>query len=249
VLTNSYDHIWPWVLDISKKPWNDVRVRQAANYAIDRQSLVDKVLKGTAEPALQASPRANASYRPSNDIYSFDVAKAKSLLAEAGYPNGFTTTLSYPTSGSGNMIPGPMNEALQQNLAAVGIKVELKPVEWASMLTDFFVGKIPGGADALNISLSYQQEGFWSSWFGTGNALNTGKYSNPQVDALFAKAKTELDPQRRSDLYAQASALVTKDAPWLFVVSDKNPRVLAANVTGFVEAKSWFADLTTVSVT
>jgi peptide/nickel transport system substrate-binding protein len=248
VLTNSYDHIWPWVLDTSKKPWNDVRVRQAANWAIDRQSLVDKVLKGTAEPALQASPKANASYRAANDIYGYDVAKAKALLAEAGYPNGFTTTLSYPTSGSGNMIPGPMNEALQQNLAAVGIKVELKPVEWASMLTDFFVGKIPGGADAINISLSYQQEGFWSSWYGTGNALNTGKYSNPAVDALFTKAKSELDPAKRSDLYAEASVLITKDAPWLFVVDDKNPRALASNVKGFVEPKSWFADLTTVSV-
>jgi peptide/nickel transport system substrate-binding protein len=248
VLTNSYDHIWPWVFDMSRKPWNDVRVRQAANYAIDRQSLVDKVLKGTAEPALQASPKANASYRPENDIYGFDPAKAKALLAEAGYANGFTTTLSYPTSGSGNMIPGPMNEALQQNLAAVGIKVELKPVEWASMLTDFFVGKIPGGADMLNISLSYQQEGFWSMWYGTGNALNTGKYSNPKVDALFKQAKKELDANKRSDLYAQASAIVTRDAPWLFVVDDKNPRALAPNVKGFVEPKSWFADLTTVSV-
>jgi peptide/nickel transport system substrate-binding protein len=248
VLTNSYDHIWPWVFDMSKKPWNDVRVRQAANFAINRQSLVDKVLKGTAEPALQASPKANASYRPANDMYGYDPAKAKSLLAEAGYPNGFTTTLSYPTSGSGNMIPGPMNEALQQNLAAVGIKVDLKPVEWASMLTDFFVGKIPGGADMLNISLSYQQEGFWAMWFGTGATLNTGHYSNPQVDALFTQAKSQLDGQKRSDLYAQASALVTKDAPWLFVVDDKNPRVLAPSVKGFVEPKSWFADLTTISV-
>jgi peptide/nickel transport system substrate-binding protein len=248
VLTNSYDHIWPWVFDMSKKPWNDVRVRQAANYAIDRQSLVDKVLKGTAEPALQASPKANASYRPANDVYGYDPAKAKQLLAEAGYPNGFSTTLSYPTSGSGNMIPGPMNEALQQNLAAVGIKVDLKPVEWASMLTDFFVGKIPGGADMLNISLSYQQEGFWAMWFGSGSSLNTGHYSNPQVDALFTQAKSQLDSQKRSDLYAQASAIVTRDAPWLFVVDDKNPRVLAPSVKGFVEPKSWFADLTTITV-
>jgi len=248
VLTNSYDHIWPWVFDTSKKPWNDVRVRQAANYAIDRQSLVDKVLKGTAEPALQASPKANASYRPANDVYGYDPVKAKQLLAEAGYPNGFSTTLSYPTSGSGNMIPGPMNEALQQNLAAVGIKVDLKPVEWASMLTDFFVGKIPGGADMLNISLSYQQEGFWAMWFGTGSSLNTGHYSNPQVDALFTQAKSQLDSQKRSDLYAQASAIVTRDAPWLFVVDDKNPRVLAPSVKGFVEPKSWFADLTTITV-
>lgn len=248
VLTNSYDHIWPWVFNLSRKPWNDVRVRQAANYAINRQSLVDNVLKGTAEASLQASPKANASYRKENDLYSYDPAKAKALLAEAGYPNGFETTLSYPTSGSGNMVPGPMNEALQADLAAVGIKVKLEPVEWASMLTDFFTGKIPGDADMLNISLSYQQEGFWSLWYGTGSSVNAGKYTNPKVDAIFAKVKSELDGAKRAELYAQASVLVTADAPWLFVVNDKNPRVLAKDVTGFVEPQSWFADLTTVSV-
>ena len=100
----------------------------------------------------------------------------------------------------------------------------------------------------LNISLSYQQEGFWAMWFGTGATLNTGHYSNPQVDELFTKAKSELDGQKRSDLYAQASAIVTKDAPWLFVVDDKNPRALAPNVKGFIEPKSWFADLTTITV-
>jgi peptide/nickel transport system substrate-binding protein len=236
------------VFDLSKKPWNEVKVRQAANFAINRQSLVDNVLQGTAEPALQASPRANASYRKENDKYSFDPAKAKALLAEAGYPNGFETTLSYPTSGSGNMIPGPMNEALQADLAAVGIKVKLQPVEWASMLTDFFTGKIPGKADMLNISLSYQQEGFWSLWYGSGSAVNVGKYSNPKVESIFKEVKTQLDPAKRAELYAQASALITEDAPWLFVVDDKNPRGLAKDVKGFVEPQSWFADLTTVSV-
>jgi len=248
VLTNSYDHVWPWVLDTSKKPWSDPKVRQAANYAINRQSLVDNVLKGTAEPANQVSPRANVSYVASTDTYDYDVAKAKSLLAEAGYPNGFETRLSFPTSGSGNMIPGPMNEALQQDLAVVGIKVKLEPVEWASMLTDFFVGKVPGGADALNISLSFQQEGFWQTWFGTGSALNTGKYSNPAVDALLLDAKKEADDTKRGAIYAKAAKLITADAPWLFVVNDKNPRALAPSVTGFVEPKSWFADLTTISV-
>lgn len=248
VLTNSYDHVWPWVLDTTKKPLNDVRVRQAMNYAINRQALIDGVLQGTADPELQAAARANAAYREQDNLYSYNPTKAKQLLAAAGYPNGFSVRLSYPTSGSGNMVPTPMNEALQQDLAAVGIKVKLAPVEWASMLTDYFVGKIPGGADMINISLSMQQEGFWNTWFGSKSVINVGHYSNPQVDALLTKAKSTLDDTERSDLYAQATKLITQDAPWLFVVDDRNPRALASNVHGFVEPKSWFADLTTLTV-
>jgi peptide/nickel transport system substrate-binding protein len=249
VLTSSYDHVWPWVLNTQEKPFSDIRVRQAMNYAIDRDSLITNVLKGAADPELQAAARANAAYRPASNIYSYDPDKAKALLAAAGYPKGFTTTLSFPTSGSGNMVPIPMNEALQQNLAQVGINVMLQPIEWAAMLQNFFVGKIPGGAQMLNISLSMQQEGFWYTWFGTGSGPNVGHYSNKQVDALFAKARSTFDDAARSDVYAQATKLITRDAPWVFIVDDRNPRALAPNVKGFIEPKSWFADLTTITVT
>jgi peptide/nickel transport system substrate-binding protein len=233
---------------MTKAPFDNPKVREALNWGINRQGLVDNILKGTAEPALGFVPHASDAYRPADDVYGYDPAKAKQLLAEAGYPNGFSMTLSYPTSGSGNMVPTPMNTALQSDLAAIGVKVELKPIEWAAMLNDFFVGKIPDNADAINISLSYQQEGFWRNWFGTGSTANAGKYSNPQVDALFAKARTVLDDSARSELYSQAAQILGKDSPWLVVVNDRNPRVLAASVHGFVQAQSWFADLTQLSV-
>ena len=249
VLTNSYDHIWPWVLNTAAKPWNDVRVRQAANYAIDREGMATNLLHGTAEPAAQVAPRANTAYDAANDLYAKqDVAKAKSLLQAAGYPNGFTTTLEYPTSGSGNMIPGPMNEALQKDLAAVGIKVKLKPIEWSTMLGQYVGGKFPAGIDAINISLSFQQESFWQLAFASTGPINLGKYKNPKVDALIGQAQTEVDPAARGELYKQAAALITTDAPWLFVVNDRNPRALASTVHGFVEPKSWFVDLTSTWV-
>lgn len=248
VLTNSYDHVWPWVYNTSKPPFDNPLVREALNWAIDRDSMVKNLLHDTAEPALGVAPRANAAYRPTGDVYGYDVDKAKQLLAEAGYADGFTMTLSYPTSGSGNMIPGPMNTALQSDLAKVGVKVELKPIEWAAMLTDFFVGKIPGDANALNISLSFQQEGFWSMWFGSDSPLNAGRYKNESVDPLLAKARTVLDDKARSDIYADVAAKLGADSPWLVVVNDRNPRVLAKNVKGFVQPQSWFADLTSITV-
>ncbi len=245
---NSYDHEWPWVLDTSKPPFDKKEVRQALNYAINRESLATDILQGTASPLPQAAAEANFAYRKGNDTYTYDPEKAKKLLADAGYPDGFTFRLSFPTSGSGNMVPIPMNEALQADLAKVGVKVQLEPIEWAAMLQDYFVGKIPGGAEAINISLSYQQEGFWTSWYGTGSATNAGKYSNPEVDALFAKAKTIVDPVARSDVYAEAAKIITDDAAWLFIVSDLNPRATAPSVKGFEMPKSWFVDLTGISV-
>jgi peptide/nickel transport system substrate-binding protein len=248
IFTNGYDHVWPWILDMSKKPLNDVRVREAMNYAIDRKTMASALLQGTADPAYQLAPRASLAYQSANDVFSYDPAKAKSLLAAAGYPNGFSMSLSYPTSGSGNMEPGPMNQELQSDLAKVGIKVKLQPIEWATMLTDFATGKIPGGANAINISLTFIQESFWSLLFSSQSPLNAGHYKNVTVDKLLGEALAQPDAAKRSDIYAQIAAQVDKDAAWLVIVNDRNPRALASNVHGFVEPKSWFVDLTTVTV-
>jgi peptide/nickel transport system substrate-binding protein len=248
VVTNAYAHVWPWAFNVTKKPLNDPRVRQALNYAIDRDSLVKNILKGTAEPALQYPSHADPAYREQNNVYTYDPEKAKKLLADAGYPNGFTMTLVFPTSGSGNMVPIPMNTALQADLAKVGVQVQLKPMEWAALRKDYYTGKIPDDADAVNASLAFAQEAFWGSAFGTGSNANPGHYSNPQVDGLLAQAKTVQDPAKRADIYAQVGQILNQDSPWLVVVNDRNPRALGKNVHGFVMPKSWFADLTTVSV-
>jgi peptide/nickel transport system substrate-binding protein len=248
VITNVYDHIWPWVFDTSQKPWDDIRTRQAANFAINREAMVKDLLKGTADPAYQLAPRGNLAYTKDNDYYSYNPDKAKELLAAAGYANGFTATVSYPTSGSGNMVPVPMNEELQRDLGAVGIKVELKPIEWSAMLGQIFTGEIPDNASAVNISLSFLQESSWLWFFTTKGPFNVGHYQNPQVDALITQAQSTVDDTARYKLYSQASDLISKDAAWLYVVDDRNPRALASSVHGFVEPQSWFVDLTNVWV-
>ena len=245
---NSYDHIWPWLFDTAEKPWTNVKVRQAANYAINRQAMATDLLHGTATPAYQLIPPANAAYSPTNFAYTYDPAKAKQLLAAAGYPNGFTATVSYPTSGSGNMIPGPMNEELQSDLAKVGIHITLVPMEWSTMLSQLVSDKVPGGDSATNISLSFQQESIWQELFMTGSPINITHFSNPQVDKLLTEAQSTVNNAARYKLYQQAGNIITKDAAWLFVVNDENPRALAPSVHGFIEPKSWFVNLTTVWV-
>lgn len=248
VLTNSYDHVWPWIFDTTKKPFDDVRVRRALNFAIDRSTMAESLLAGTADPAYQLAPRASLSYREENDVFDYDLDQAKKLLAEAGYADGFTMSVSYPTGGSGNMQPGPMNQQLQSDLAKIGVDIELKPIEWATMLTSFSSGEIPDGADAINISLTFIQQTMWGRLFGSSSPSNIGHYESAEVDSLAAASLKELDPAKRSDIYAELAAQVDEDAAWLVVVNDRNPRVLAPQVEGFVEPKSWFVDLTDVTV-
>jgi peptide/nickel transport system substrate-binding protein len=248
VPVNSYDHIWTWILDTKRKPWNDVRVRRAVNYAIDRQTMASKLLYNTADPAYQFAPRANSGYRASNNTYSYDPAKARKLLAEAGYPHGFTVTVAYPTSGSGNMEPNLMNQELQGDLARVGIKVKLAPVEWATLLTDYVSDSMPMHASAVNISLTTLQENSWPQYFGCTSPTNLAHFCDKRVDALLAEVSTQKSAAARADTYARITTLIDSAAPWLFIVNDRNPRAISPHVHGFVEPKSWFVDLTNVSV-
>jgi peptide/nickel transport system substrate-binding protein len=248
VLTNFYSHVWPWVYDTTKPPFDKVEVRQALNYAIDRDTMSTALLNGTGAPATQYLPPSDLGDSPEEDYFTYDPDKAKQMLADAGYPNGFSFKLSYPTSGSGNMLPGPMNEELQADLAKIGVKVELDPIEWGAMLGDFFTGKIPGGDEAINISLGFVLPSLWNAWFNSTSSINAGKFSDPAADALMAKAAQTLDPTARGAVFNELNKVLIQDSPWLLVVNDLNPRVLAPNVKGFVMPRSWYVDLTQVYV-
>lgn len=248
VLTNSYSHIWPWVLDTTKPPFDDVKVRQALNYAIDREAMSDSLLQGTGSPSTQYIPPSDLGWTDEQDTFTFDPDKAEDLLAEAGYPDGFSASVSFPTSGSGNMVPIPMNEALQRDLKAVGVDITLEPIEWGAMLGDFFTGKIPGGAEAINISLGYVLPSLWGTWYHSDSVSNVGKFSDPEVDRLLDAIAAEFDKDAQAQLYRELNDRLIETSPWLLVVNDLNPRVLAPNVDGFVMPKSWYVDLTAVTV-
>ncbi|MFJ2187184.1 ABC transporter substrate-binding protein [Kitasatospora sp. NPDC087861] len=249
IATNSYDHLWYWILDTSKAPWNNPLVRKAANYAIDRKAIAEKLLHGTADPAYQTAPRATAAYDPAGDVYSYDPAKARQLLTEAGVPNGFSTSVTVPTGGSGNLLPVPIAEALQRDLAAVGIKVELRTTDWTTLIGAEAKGEVALGSDAVAQSTTlFQSEALLPLFLGSKSPFWTGHYANPQVDELLASSAANADQAARQAGYRTALSLVTQDAPWLFVVNDRNPRALSPKVQGLVQPQSWFLDLTTVWV-
>ncbi|MFF0066374.1 ABC transporter substrate-binding protein [Streptomyces sp. NPDC005279] len=247
--TNSYDHLWYWILDTAKGPWKDVRVRRAANYAVNREAIAEKLLHGTADPAQQAAPRATFAYEKKGDTYTYDPEKARKLLAEAGQGKGFSTTVTVPTAGSGNLLPVPIAQAVQRDLAAVGIRADIRTTDWNTLISAEADGKVALGSDAIAQSTTlFQSEALLPLFIGSKSPFWTGNYSNPRVDKLLASASASTDQNKRRTDYRQALSLVTEDAPWLFVVNDRNPRALSPKVGGLVQPQSWFLDLTTVWV-
>ncbi len=136
IVTNAYPHNWTWHLSRAEgSPWNDIRVRKAANLAVDRQGLKE-LLGGLMIPAEGFYPPGHQWFGNPKFKLKLDQAEAKKLLAEAGFSPAkpLTTKILIAPSGSGQMQPLPMNEFVQQNLAEVGIKIDFEVVEWNTLI-------------------------------------------------------------------------------------------------------------------
>src|SRR6266699_1452688 len=150
IVTNVYPHDWPYLLNFTRGPFKDLRVRQAANYALNRQDIVD-MLGGTALPEHDVVPPTLAYYG-NPPTYDHDPAKARALLKEAGcLPCKVNFGIS--TSGSGQMQPLPMNELVKSQLEEAGFEVTLQTMDWNALLDVYRAGvdKNPN-YDGLNFS-------------------------------------------------------------------------------------------------
>jgi peptide/nickel transport system substrate-binding protein len=254
VVTNSYPHTWPWMYNIAaaNSPFKDVRVRQALNYCIDRDGLVT-LLNGTAEPSVGWLKPANPGFGNPANRYGFDPAKGKALLAEAGYteenPLSFRVMIS--TSGSGQMLPRPMNEYLQDNLKqACGVEVAFDAVDW-TVLWATPDSSAFRGAMALNFSSPTSDVGVMARYFSSANfslGFNFGRWKDDKFDAALAVLANATDAGTIDASYRTAHERLVDNPPWLYIVHDLNPRAMSKTVKGFVSAQSWFLDLTLVSM-
>ncbi len=252
-----YPHIWPWVYNVTEgSPFADQRVRQAINWGIDRGGLV-AFLNDTALPAKGFIVEDDAQFGNPPFLYGYDPEKAKALLAEAGYgpDNPLTFKVMISTSGSGQMVPIPMNEFLQQNLAKIGVKVDFEVVEWGTMLVAFRQPPNDAaalGCHAMNISLTWTDPSVWFRWFHTEahtpTSSNWGHWSNPDYDAVLNQVAETFDIAEMEKLLAKAHEILVEDSPWAWIVHDLNPRAFSPSVEGFVMAQSWMQDFTNVTV-
>lgn len=206
-------------MNVEKKPFNNVLVRRAMNYAINRDLIVN-YLNGRAIRAKGALPPGMPAYNPKLFEYSYNLEKAKSLLKEAGYPDGFETTLWY--ANAPEWYPRAA-QFIQQDLKKVGIRLKLKQITYAELK------KKAGKRKNIELSmLGWVQDfpdpsNFLDVLFN-GNKIsdegspNRAFYSNPQVNKWLDAAAIETDRAKRNALYQQAEAQIVQDAPWVFLV-------------------------------
>ncbi len=258
IVTNQYPHIWCYEISAREdSPFGDVRVRQAANLAIDRDGLV-KLLGGLAVPAKGMVTEGHPWFGKPNFDLRYDPEEAKRLLAEAGYgpekPAQIKVIIA--PSGSGQMQPIPMNEYIKENFAAVGIDMEFEVLDWESLRGRRRAGAAAPeneGRDGVNNSWA-----FWdpdiallktaASYEAPPTGYNWGNFSNPEVDELVKKAKETFDQQEQDKILADIHSRIVDEAMWIWMVHDLNPRALSPKVEGFVQAQSWLQDLTSVEI-
>ncbi|MBV9189613.1 MAG: ABC transporter substrate-binding protein [Betaproteobacteria bacterium] len=258
ITSNVYPHIWPWHFSrVEGSPWNDVRVRKAANLAIDRAGM-KKLLGGMMLEAKGMVPPSSPWFgKPAFDV-KYDVAEARRLMKEVGYtkekPLAIKAIIS--TSGSGQMQPLLMNEFIQQNLAEVGIKVELEVLEWNALLANWRAGaKDPTTRGAASTNSSYfSQDPFTALIRHLDSSLvpprgtNWGYYSDAEMDAFFKEMRASFDQEVQLSAIRKAHEKFVNEALFLFVAHDVGPRALSPKVKGFVQAQNWYQDLAPVSV-
>ena len=238
-------HLWFLILNTREGPFADPRIRRAANYAVDKGAIVDNILQGTAEIADGPTPPAFAwAHNEALEPYPHDPEQARALLQEAGY-DGETVTFFVTEGGSGMLDPVAMGTAIQADLEAVGMDVDIQTYEWNTFLGEVNPG-LEGKADMAQMAwmtndpdtlpyLALRTE----AWPEAGG-FNSGYYSNEEVDRLLEAARTATDQARRAELYKEMQEIVHADAPWVFVANWKQNAVTRAGVTDFALQPSFF---------
>ena len=258
--SNEEPHVWPWQFSrVEGSPWNDIRVRKAANLCVDREGLRDGLLAGLMVPATGTfEPGHPWRGNPTFQI-KYDKEAAQKLMQEAGYgPNKhLAVKVQTSASGSGQMLPLPMNEYLQQALAECYFDVQLDVIEWNTLFTNWRRGaKDPtaNGANAVNVTYAamdpfFALVRFLQSSMAPPKSNNWGYVNNPKFDALVTKARQTFDPAERDKALAELHAASVDDAAFLYVAHDVAPRAMSPKVKNFVQPKSWFVDFSPISMT
>ncbi len=258
ITQNVYPHNWTWHFSrVEGSPWNDIRVRKAANLAVDRVAMTE-LLGGLMVPAKGMVPPSSPWFgKPKFDIKT-DLAEATKLMAEAGYSKAKPLTVKaiISLSGSGQMQPLAMNELIQQNLAEIGIKVDFEVMEWNALLSSWRAGAKDAssrGAHSTNSSY-FSQDPFTALIRHLDGGLlpprgtNWGFYTDAEMDAGFAAIRNTFDPAQQLAVIQKVHEKFVDDALFLFVAHDVGPRAMSPRVKGFRQAQNWYQDLTPVTM-
>lgn len=243
---------WGYIPNHKYAPTNNLKVRQAMSWAVDRETLAKDIMKGLAIPAVGTHAPGTPGYDPNLKGYGHDPAKAKQLLSEAGFPNGLKMTVWIPAGGAGSPFGVQMNEFIQQNFKDVGIDAQFLQQEFQTFNDNMQKGT-QKGVDALQVGFSVDelvnlQKMFRSDLQPPNGEANPGWYSNPKVDSLLKQALGTTDEAARKKLYFQVEQLVVDDAAWVFVVNQKAARAWNKKIHGFVNPDSYMMTFRTITI-
>ena len=222
-----------------KKPFDNEKVRQALNYAADKAAIIESVYQGAGIPAKSPLPPTIWSYNDSIQDYPFDLEKAKQLLAEAGFPDGFETELwVQPVVRASNPNPRRTAEILQNDWAKIGVKAKLVSYEWGDYIKRTRAGEFTAGIYGWSGD-NGDPDNFLSPLLSCENANNGSNYSrwcNKEFDALLAKAIVTSDKNVRTPLYEQAQEIFHKAVPWIPVAHSVSYTPLSPRVRNYAQS-------------
>jgi len=219
-----------------KKPFDNVLVRQALNYATDKKAIVNAVFLGSASVAKSPLPPNMLGYSKDLPEYSYDPEKAKALLKQAGLEKGFEATLwSMPVQRPYNPNSRRIAEMIQSDWAKVGVKAKIVSYEWGEYLSGMRKGEHDTALFGW-MSDNGDPDNFADTLLGCDSVKtgsNAARWCNKPYDDLVKKAKLVSDPAERAKLYGQAQEIFYKQAPWIPLANGKTFYATRSNVTGY----------------
>lgn len=228
--TNSVvrDHLG---FNVTRPPFNNKLVRQAIAWAIDRKTIAEALMYGFAKPTNTPVPAGHWAYQPDSvNRYGYDLNKAKSLLAQAGFPNGFETTVkvspTYPEEVK-------MAELLQQSLAQIGVKLKVEQLEWSTWIKTV-VSEKNFDMEIVLISGGVDPDDFLYQWYHTGEVFNFLGYSNPEYDKMVEEARALSSQDQRKQAYLKIQDFLMEEAPVAHIIYRDAVMATSDKVQGFV---------------
>ena len=223
-LGNNYTYLG---FNLKRKPFNDIRVRKALNYAINKQELIDGVLLGLGEPVASPYKPGTRWSNPQLKPYPYDPQRARELLRTAGFDDhdndGILDRNGEPFSfeiltNNGNRQRELSAVLIQRRLKEIGIDASIRKVEWASFIERFIK---PSDFDVVvmgwSLALDPDQYSIWHSSQQAPGQFNFIGYNNPQVDKLLEQGRLELNPDKRMKIYHEFAKILLEDSPIVYL--------------------------------
>jgi len=223
-------------------PFNDVRVRQALNYLVNRKVILEAVFRGRGVPARGSIPPGILGYTEDQKGFSYNPKKGEELLAEAGYSK--KNPLQFDLFQKSSQGAFEITRLLQGELKKHGVEINLRPMEWSALKDAINKGEAPS---------------FYLSWYGDypdgenflyplfhsknwGSGGNRARFKNEKVDEMIQVSLEIQDPEKRADAYAKINKVITSEAPWVYLWHCSESYLLGKNVAALEFSPLYFCD-------